>query len=422
MRNIQITLFIASRLFKLLIYYLLTFPHLLLRLLFKHKMQMSQLNFLDKLMLVIIGEIWIFGKQKIDLRDLYENQRTSFKKNYSYKNLIIFMPGQWYTLSPLESSLTILISPKKIKYRYIFFLFPYILYTFIFDESREKIKANHGISCSLALSLAFKKYSTISRHFYYKAIKILRSNSSLFFYNEGSTNYHIFVTSLFKNYFYLVNHTPSWFEGYQSVSNNLIENSNYFYFGDDDKSQWIYFFRNKNKIISPQSSILNLLTDKKFKKSVIDTFFKLITFNNQKILLCIKGSDWGHAHIMVGSFMYFIDDIPIIFYKKNGFYTYSKNDRQLDRIYSSNSPINYDFIKKINIAYFKKLPDQLCKTTNYSIDDKKISIEVNDCKRIIDMTDIKLKVTDLSNKPIRIKTSLNSSYSTKYVEYLNLRE
>ena len=66
----------------------------------------------------------------------------------------------------------------------------------------KKIKANHGISSCLALSIIFKKYTKISNYYYYKAIKILRLNSNLFFYNEGSTNYHIFVTSLFKNYFF----------------------------------------------------------------------------------------------------------------------------------------------------------------------------------------------------------------------------
>ena len=420
MRIISMILLLCIRFLKILIYYLLVFPYIVVRLFLINPFKYSKLHIFDKLMLIIVGEIWIFGKQKIDLRNLYENQRVSLKKSFSCKNLLIFLPGQWYTLSPLESSLTILISPKKIKYKQLFFLFPYILFTFLFDESREKIKANHGISTCLALSIAFKKYTKISNYYYYKSIKILRSNSNLFFYNEGSTNYHIFVTSLYKNYFYLKNHTPSWFMGYRSISNSLIENSNYFYFGDDDRSQWIYFFRDTKKIIHSKPSILNLLHDKKFKKSVIDTFFECITFKNQKLLLCTNGSDWGHAHIMVGSFMYFIDNQPSVFFKKNGLYTFCKNDRQTDRVYSTNSPINSDFIKNTNLAFFRKLPNQLCRSTNYSIDGKKISIEVNDCKRVIDMSNLILKVIDSSQKQIKNKTTLSSSNPSKYVEYLNL--
>ena len=420
MRIIPIISLLSIRFFKIVIYYILVSPYLFLRFFVKNPLQIDQLKIFDKIMLIIIGEIWLFGKQKIDLRNLYENQRVSLSKNFSYKNLLIFMPGQWYTLSPLESSLTILISPKQIGYRYLFFLFPYVLYILLFDESREKIKANHGISSCLALSITFKKYSKISNYYYYKAIKILRLNSNLFFYNEGSTNYHIFVTSLFKNYFFLKNKTPLWFNGYKSISKSLIQNCNFFYFGDDDNSQWIYFFRDRKKTIFAESSISNLLNDKKFKKSVIDTFFKLITFKNKKILLCTKGSDWGHAHIMIGSFMYFIDDYPVVFYKKNGPYTFSKNDRQNDRIYSTNSPINSNLIENIQLAFFKKLPYRLCKNINYSIDGKKILIELNDCKRIIDMGGEILKVQDSSSKQIKIKTTLSSSNLSKYLEYINL--
>ena len=189
MRIISIISLLSIRFLKIVIYYILVSPYLFLRFFVKNPLQVDQLKIFDKLMLIIIGEIWLFGKQKIDLRNLYENQRVSLSKNFSYKNLLIFMPGQWYTLSPLESSLTILISPKKIGYRYLFFLFPYVLYILLFDESREKIKANHGISSCLALSIIFKKYTKISNYYYYKAIKILRLNSNLFFYNEGSTNF-----------------------------------------------------------------------------------------------------------------------------------------------------------------------------------------------------------------------------------------
>ena len=118
--------------------------------------------------------------------------------------------------------------------------------------------------------------------------------------------------------------------------------------------------------------------------------------------------------------MYFIDNQPSVFFKKNGLYTFCKNDRQTDRVYSTNSPINSDFIKNTNLAFFRKLPNQLCRSTNYSIDGKKISIEVNDCKRVIDMSNLILKVIDSSQKQIKIKTTLSSSNPSKYVEYLNL--
>ena len=105
-------------------------------------------------MLIIIGEIWLFGKQKIDLRNLYENQRVSLSKNFSYKNLLIFMPGQWYTLSPLESSLTILISPKQIGYRYLFFYFHmfYISY-FLMNLEKNKGKSWHFIMSGFKYNL-----------------------------------------------------------------------------------------------------------------------------------------------------------------------------------------------------------------------------------------------------------------------------
>ena len=99
--------------------------------------------------------------------------------------------------------------------------------------------------------------------------------------------------------------------------------------------------------------------------------------------------------------MYFIDDYPVVFYKKNGPYTFSKNDRRNDRIYSTNSPINTNLIENIQLAFFKKLPYRLCKNINYSIDGKKIAIKFNDCKRIIDMGGEILKVQDSSSKQIK---------------------
>ena len=51
---------------------------------------------------------------------------------------------------------------------------------------------------------------------------------------------------------------------------------------------------------------------------------------------------------------------------------------------------------------------------------EKISIELNDCKRIIDMGGEILKVQDSSSKQIKIKTTLSSSNLSKYLEYINL--
>ena len=57
-------------------------------------------------------------------------------------------------------------------------------------------------------------------------------------------------------------------------------------------------------------------------------------------MVCIKGSDWGHAHYMVGSVLYFIEDELCVGFHKNSQYTLDFRLRQRDRLFSCNSQSN----------------------------------------------------------------------------------
>ena len=132
--------------------------------------------------MILVGEVWVFGRKIIDMRAHYESQRLSFAKETTIKKLIFYLPGQWYSLSPLESALTILQSLKSdasIKERV--FLIPYILFVWLFDESRHQPRANHGIGCALALAKGLFFLPVFSGKKYDLARKILEQNSSGYF-------------------------------------------------------------------------------------------------------------------------------------------------------------------------------------------------------------------------------------------------
>ena len=155
MKYLNIIVILALRSVKLLLFYIPMSPFFLMLLFVKNKHR-TKASLFDKFMSLTIGEIWLFGKQRIDFRKVYEKQRRLFVREFTSLNLLFFLPGQWFTLSPLESALTILHSPiEKTTFQKII-LIPYIYYLILFDESRHKIKANHGIGCALALSVIFQ--------------------------------------------------------------------------------------------------------------------------------------------------------------------------------------------------------------------------------------------------------------------------
>jgi hypothetical protein len=378
-------------------------PYFLLRLILIRK-HSAKISLLDKFLLIIIGEIYIFGKNKIELRDIYEDQRRNVSLGITKKKLLFFIPGQWYSLSTLESAVLILMMPKKIGKVEAIFLVPYFLYLLLFDESRDKIKANHSIASALSLSLLFENIFTISRYYYFTAIKILRLNSNFFFYDEGSTNYHIFTTFLFKNYFFKKEYIPTWFRGYDQISIKLIHSSDFFYFGDDDKSKWLYEYRSKNKTLE-NFSITNIISDFNFKKSILDKYFKVLKRDNAILLVCIKGSSWGHAHYMVGSVLYFIDNKNLIKFKKNSMYTFNQKNRKIDRLFCCNSPIQKKKVDELKLAFFRPIPDEFTSIILYTISDFKLSISGNGWYRHIDYSCDVLKIVDTSTNNDTILSS-----------------
>lgn len=420
MKLFKIFKFSFVRSIKLFFYYIICLPFFILRI-FIIKSDNNDILYVHKLLLIIIGEVWLFGRNVLDLREVYENQRIEFKNDHSITKLLKYLPGQWFTLSPLETALTLLMSSNENSNGIKFFYAPYVLYLLLFDESRHVEKANHGIACSLALSYAFKRSRKISNFYYLKALKILRSNSNAFFYDEGSTNYHIFVTSLFKFYFNLMRKKPSWFKGYEDISINLLNSKDYFYFGDDDKSSWLYKVINDLNF-DKNLNIISLLKNKRFKRSIIDRYFAVYAEENRILLLCTNGSKWGHAHLMVGSFLYFVDNKPSILFKKNNEYTLNKNIRRKDRTLSCNSPVNLTFLRNVELEYFKKIPNEFLTSEIHEENNKNkcITIITNGCKREIDISNQQLIVCDSSINDDRIISSLESFHNPDLIHYSNL--
>lgn len=403
-----------SRIFKLLIFYFLMFPFFLLRFIFSHKTDVV-ISRLDKFLITVIGEIWIFGKNKIDLRRVYEVQRVQIAKEVTNSKLLFFLPGQWYTLSPLESALLVLMGPPRSTTRQKILLIPYAFYVLLFDESRDHLKANHGIGCALALSRVFEGIPKISRFYYFRAVKILRANSNYFFYDEGSTNYHIFVTSLFRNYFYLRQSIPTWFRGYEKLSEQLLISRDFFYFGDDDRSQWLFDYRHRNARRG-KIGISKLIKDYKFKRSILDRYFKIYEKDKVVLLVCTRGSLWGHAHYMVGSIMYFINDRPVIIFQKNSFYTLNHITRQRDRLFSCNSPVASPIQASLSLAFFKQMPKELVSIIDYDDEGNQVSISGHGWRRVIDFGCDTLKVVD-SAKDHNSLSSTHPFEDNAYVDY-----
>ncbi|MDA1317063.1 MAG: hypothetical protein O3B87_03490 [bacterium] len=417
MRQLSVFKMLAYRSIKLLIFYIPMLPFFFLRLIFLGKNNII-LARLDKLLIAVIGEVWIFGRNKIDLREVYEVQRKRVAAGFTKTNLLFFLPGQWYTLSPLESALLILMAPKKISMLHKILLIPYVYYLLLFDESRDHLKANHGIACALALSSVFRSSPKISRYYYFRAISILRANSSYFFYDEGSTNYHIFVTSLLRNYYFLMRFTPAWFSGYEKISEQLLSSRDFFYFGDDDRSQWLFDYR--YIVARPeQIGIANLIVDHKFKRSVLDRYFKIYKRSTAILLVCINGSGWGHAHYMIGSVLYFIDDTPCVRFQKNTYYTLDRTIRQRERLFSCNSPVESDVENSLALSFFKRMPEELVSILEYSDNRYQVSISGRGWRRDIDFSSDKLRVID-SKKNDRSLSSTCLLVSSRYVEYSNI--
>lgn len=417
MKYFSIFNLLFTRAIKLFFYYILITPFFILKF-FLTNSNKHNITFFNKFLIIIIGEVWLFGKNILDLRQVYESQRLDFRSEHTIKKLLKYLPGQWQTLSPLESSLTILMSPKDIGWKKKFFYTPYVFYIFLFDESRHSIKANHGIACALALSYIFKSYQQISDYYYLKSLKILRLNSNYFFYDEGSTNYHIFVTSLFRHYFNLCRKKPSWFEGFEDLSIKLLTHKSYFYFGDDDNSQWLFTYRD-DLHLSKNPRIIDLIKNDRFNQSVLKQYFNVYIKDNRILLLCIKGSQWGHSHLMVGSFLYFIDNKSVVVYKKNSSYTLNRLTRRNDRLFSCNGPINLSYIKNIQIEFFKKLPQILVAPINVSYFNDNISLSLNGWRRDINFSKSLIKIIDSASENIILKSSLDNDES-ELVEYSNL--
>lgn len=404
MRIIKIFQILLVRSLKLIIFYLFMSPFFILRIIFvkKHSVRLS---FIDKFLILLIGEVYIFGKKKVDLRGIYEYQRKYISNGISKKSLLFFIPGQWYSLSPLESSLLILMMPKHKSNMEKILLFPYVFFIFLFDESRDKIQANHGIASALSLSIAFQYISKISRYYYFIAISILRRNSNYFFYDEGSTNYHIFVTYLFKNYFHHFQKSPRWIRGYDEIAIQLIRAQDYFYFGDDDNSRWLYKERYMNTMTKPLS-IIDLISNFNFKKSIIDRYFKIFTKDTAILLICINGCVSGHAHYMIGSILYFVDNKCYVKFKKNSSYTFDKSVRQKERLHSCNSPIAKSNELKSKLAFFKRLTNNLTSVHLYQNPNYKLSITGNGWQRLIDYSNKTLKIVDSTTSGETISCSL----------------
>lgn len=417
MKFFKIIYLICPRIMKLILYFFVTFPFFVVRLFFFNK-GFSPISIFHKAFIVIIGEIWIFGKNKIDMREVYETQRLNISDSFTIKKLIYYIPGQWFTQSPLETSLLLLMRPKKLLIRHKVSLIPYVLYLMFFDESRHHVKANHGIASALALSSIFKKLPGLSKYYYLQALKILRKNSNYFFYDEGSTNYHIFVTSLYKNYFFLMENTPIWFKGYQSISDLLVACKAEFYFGDDDKSAWLYNYR-LEATQPTKITISSLIKNKNFKKSVLDKYFKIFMRDNVILLICINGSKWGHAHYMVGSFLYYINDSLCIGYNKNSTYTFDRDSRQNDRLFTCNSPVDYESLSNVNLAFFKKIPKNFRTIKSIVCSNNIISIMGNTWRREIDFRSQRLCIIDYSAQDVCLLSSLSEINDTNYLQYDN---
>lgn len=407
---------LVFRSLKMLIFYVPMLPFFIIRLIFLSKSNIALAKY-HKLLIVVVGEVWIFGRNKIDLREVYELQRKRMAGEFSKSNLLFFLPGQWYTQSPLESALLILMAPFRTNIIQKILLLPYIYYLILFDESREQIQANHGIACALAMSIAFRGSPKISRYYYFRAISILRANSNYFFYDEGSTNYHIFVTSLFRNYFFLMQSNPAWFNGYLKISEFLLGSKGFFYFGDDDRSHWLFNYRYCD-IQPKQISITDLIEDRKFKRSVLDIYFKIYKRSSAILLVCIKGSKWGHAHYMIGSFLYFIDNKACVHFQKNTYYTLDRIIRHKERLFSCNSPVESDVENSLALSFFKKMPEKLVSISEYSENRYQVSVSGHGWRRDIDFSNNTLRVID--SKKNKDSLSFNCKLAcNQFVEYSN---
>ena len=400
---------------KMLSFYVAVSPFILARVVFARK-QTATLSLLDRACLILFGETWIFGKDKIDLRDVHEAQRVELSSVFNCQNLLFFMPGQWYTLQPMESALTILMAPASCSIAQRLLLIPYALFVFLFDESKHDIKGNHGIASALALSVLVSRSDPLSKRYYFVAVKILRANSNMCFYSEGSTGYHIFVTSLFSFYFSHRRTTASWFSGYEKIADRLVGSRDFFYFGDDDGSYWLYAHRRPESLKSMKEiTISTLLSDVMFKKSVVDPYFETYERGDSILLVCSRGSDWGHGHYMIGSVLYYIEDRPIIIFEKNSFYTRNYYSRLNDRLRCCNSPLLESTKETVDICYFKRLPTSLVQLLSYVEGDGKIEMTGLGWRRIVKIFASNICVEDSATEGDLVASqALTSSQLVRY--------
>ena len=89
MKFLHIFRMLAWRNIKLLIFYVLMSPFFLARLMLRRSYDITASRY-DKFMSVAIGEIWMFGKNKIDFREIYEKQRRLTVGKFTGKNLLFF--------------------------------------------------------------------------------------------------------------------------------------------------------------------------------------------------------------------------------------------------------------------------------------------------------------------------------------------
>ena len=387
------------RLVKLFFYYLVASPFFVAKVFCWNTERLSGASFeLHKVLMILFGEFWIFGKGIVDMRSVYEEQRRCFAAGPSLRDLLKNIPGQWFTLSPLESALSMmLVSERTPSFTFRICCLPFWLYLILFDESRHKEKANHGIGCALALSILFSGSSYISSKLYQKAKNILAENSSGFFYDEGSTGYHIFVTSLFKIYFDRKNvEYPEWWLGYYDIARILILNRDWFYFGDDDGSSWLLQIDDIEGSNPSGASVNELLTNKNFRAGILDKYFKVLVCGAHTLLCCVRGSRWGHAHYMAGSIIYLFDNNCVIRFRKNGYYTLDRSTRLSDRLLSCNSPFNGEPERYSGIVFFRKLPEDLINIRCVERDCRTFVMHGKEWIREIRFVDETLVITDRS--------------------------
>ena len=210
--------------------------------------------------------------------------------------------------------------------------------------------------------------------------------------------------------------TPLWFNGYNRLSHQLISCKNQFFFGDDDNSEWLFSYRD-NLEISEQPSIRLIFSDKCFKKSILKKYFKIVERKHSILLICIKGSSWGHAHYMLGSILYYVDDKLCIGFTKNSRYTFDRKIRHQERLFSCNSPVTCEKIKFPFLAFFKPIPSDLLILKNIKMENNTISLFGDNWTRKIDFTEKKLKIMDSSDHNINLHSTLSSKNHSKYLKY-----